>query len=343
MQNSARSSTKIQCPVCNRHIASHLRRVSSKEAAQHFVLYEKYPVRFLELASHIEALWEKDVCEVVQCGNCGFCFSNPYVAGDARFFKLAYGELASYPQWKWEFQETYEVIKTLYKSDFKLMDIGAGDGAFVKRLAEGILPINNITCIEFPDYGRKQILDYGIKCLNEDVRSICDVNPDLSDSFDIICMFQVLQHLDGLDILFHKLNCLLKTGGSLFVALSNPKRIAFNEEYGALLDMPPSHIGRWNIRCFEVVAEQYGFSVDTYKIQPFEFIPMAKQFINYRYLRNAQRKGSFENRIQTMQNRYIRKIMRVISFAVNTLLALPALRKVNSEMGQSQWVHLIKR
>src|SRR5208337_399944 len=156
-----------------------------------------------------------------------------------------------YPKWKWEFQETYEAIKKLAKSDLKLMEIGAGDGAFIRRIAEEILPKENIFCTEFSRYGRHRIEYFGVKCSAEDVRCLSDSNSEYEDAFDIVCMFQVLEHMDRLELLFKKLNLLMKSGGNLFISVPNQRLIEFNENNGALLDMPPNHVGRWNIRCFE--------------------------------------------------------------------------------------------
>ena len=155
-------------------------------------------------------------------------------------------------------------------------------------------------------------------------------------------MFQVLEHLDRLDVSFQKLNWLMKSGGSLFIAVPNTSRIEFNELNGALLDMPPNHIGRWNKKCFEVIGKQNGFHIEDYKINEYSFISMAKQFIFYRMLRKSQRSGSFENRLFKINNRYLLRIMKMIGFAVNSIMAIPALIKKNSWQGDSQWIHFIK-
>ena len=144
----------IKCPVCCANEAHLLWSVSSKQAAQHFILKEKQSERFLKLVSHIESLWGQDICEVVQCNNCGFCYSNPYVAGDKQFYTLAYERSpGGYPTWKWEYQITYETLKMFLKPEATLLEIGAGDGAFVKRISNELLPKENIICTDFSEYG----------------------------------------------------------------------------------------------------------------------------------------------------------------------------------------------
>ena len=329
----------IECPICRTNSAHLLWRTSSKQAAQHFVLQEKHPERFLELVSHIERLWGQNACEVVQCDKCGFCYSNPFIAGDQQFYNFAYVSFG-YPEWKWEFQKTYDVLKKCFVSDAKFLEIGAGDGAFIRKIAEGIISKENILCTEFSEYGRHQLEKFGVRCLSEDVRSI--INAELEGTIDIVCMFQVLEHMDRLDVLFNKLNWLTKRGSSIFIAVPNQIRIEFNELNGALLDMPPNHIGRYNKRCFEEIGRQYGFHIKDYQVEKSNFIFTAKEFIIYRLLRRSQKSGSFENQILKTRNRNLLRIMQMIGVVVNSIIAIPALTKVNSGVGNSQWVHFIK-
>jgi SAM-dependent methyltransferase len=339
MQSYKQTPQKAKCPICCTDAAHLLWDVDSKKAAQHFILKEKSPNRSADLSLHIGNLWGQNTCEIVQCDRCGFCFSNPYVAGDERFYSLAYVR-SSYPKWKWEFQVTYDVLSKKLCSNAKLIEIGAGDGAFIKRIMENILPKENILCTEFSEYGRNQIEKFGVSCLSEDVRYLSSA--ELEGSTDVICMFQVLEHMDKLDVLFQKLNWLLKRKGSLFIAVPNQNRIEFNELNGALLDMPPNHIGRWNKRCFEEIGRRYGFYIEDYKIENYSFASMANQFVKYRFLRNSQRSGTFSNKIQKIRNRYLLKMVQVIGFMINFIAALPVLTKMNSKLGNSQWVHLIK-
>jgi SAM-dependent methyltransferase len=339
MQCYQKIPKEIKCPVCCNNNAHLLWDISSKQAAQHFVLQEKYPERFYKLMSHIENLWGQDNCEIVQCDKCGFCYSNPYIAGDEVFYTHAYVR-PGYPTWKWDFQQTYDVLDKNSESNLKLMEIGAGNGAFIRRIADNILPKKNILCTEFSEYGRRQIENFGVMCLSEDFRNLSSV--ELMESFDVICIFQVLEHMDRLDVLFQKLNWLMKSGGNLFIAVPNPSRIEFNELNGALLDMPPNHIGRWNRKCFDIIGKRNGFRIENYKIQEYSLTSMAKEFTVSRLLQKSQQSGCFENKLFKIKNQYLCKIMQMVGFAVNLITAIPTLTKKDSQSGSAQWVHFIK-
>jgi 2-polyprenyl-3-methyl-5-hydroxy-6-metoxy-1,4-benzoquinol methylase len=330
---------QTSCPVCATSEAHLLWTADSEQAAQHFVLREKHSKRHFDLVSHIESLWGQSTCEVLRCDHCGFCYSDPYIAGDERFYDLAYDRVA-YPRWKWEFQVTYDVLTRFSTSGLRLLEIGAGDGAFVKRVACELLPRDSIFCTEFSKYGKREIEKLGVQCFSEDIRDLSSQQFD--ESLDIVCMFQVLEHMDRLGVLFAALNALMKVGGSLFIAVPNHRRIEFNELNGALLDMPPNHVGRWTRECFEAIGKQNGFDIEDYRVEESSFPVMAAQFASYRFLRRAQRSGSFENRVQTISNGYLLRMMQAIGVIVDSAIAIPVFMKMNSGIGNSQWVHFIK-
>ena len=342
MKSYANSKQKALCPICSKEDAHLLWRANSKQAAQHFILKEKYPERYSDLVLHIEKLWGQSTCGVVQCDQCGFCYSYPYVAGDKTFYGLAYTRLG-YPKWKWEFQITYDVLRDNLPANAKLIEIGAGDGAFIKRIAKEILPKENIFCTEFSEYGRDQIEKFGVNCTFKDVRDLSGL--ELEGFADVVCLFQVLEHMDRLDVLFEKLIFLLKPGGSIFIAVPNQNRIRFNELNGALLDMPPNHIGRWNKESFKAIGKKHNLSIVDYKIEDSDLLSTVKQFIIYRFLRNAQNSGSFSNKLQKVKNRRLQGVTQVLGVAVNAITAIPEILSLidsKTGLGNSQWVHFVR-
>jgi 2-polyprenyl-3-methyl-5-hydroxy-6-metoxy-1,4-benzoquinol methylase len=339
MQSYQLTPQRATCPVCFSTSARLLWSVNSNQAAQHFVLKEKDPKRFFELVSHIETLWGQTTCEVVRCNTCEFCFSNPYVGGDKQFYDLAY-DRSGYPRWNWEHQRTYEVLRRLASPNLRLLEVGAGDGSFIRRIAPEILPKEEILCTEFSEYGRRRIQEFGVECLSVDVRNLSRL--ELLGEFDIVCMFQVLEHMDGLDAVFGTLRSLMKERANLFISVPNPRWIQFIELNGALLDMPPNHVGRWNRRCFAVMAEKTGFQIESYEIEQLNFLRMLKQFGKYRFLRNSQESRSLANRVTRIRERRLRLTLQAIGATAELIKSFPIIFGVDKRMGMSQWVHLKK-
>jgi 2-polyprenyl-3-methyl-5-hydroxy-6-metoxy-1,4-benzoquinol methylase len=339
MRHYQLTSTEAICPICHSKKAHLLWSVNSDEAAQHYVLKEADPQRFQELTAHIKKLWQQDTCDIVRCGHCEFCYSYPYIAGDDRFYTLAY-DRSGYPTWKWEHQLTYDALKKS-RTNFTLLEVGAGDGAFVKGIAPELTDKENVLCTEFSDYGRQQITEYGIKCLSEDVRRI--QSESFQESLDVVCMFQVIEHLDDLEVLFERLNNVTHKNSSLFISVPNPKLVEFAELNGGLLDMPPNHIGRWNLQCFEEIGERWGWKVENYEIENSTFSAKASLFYKYRFWRKSQETGSLANRVLRIKNSQIRSVMKLVAVSFYALTALPELTALRSgDLGFSQWVHLMR-
>ena len=334
----------ICCPVCKASTGKLLYTVTSAEAAQHFVLHEVDQNRNKQLDIHIAKLWGQPTCDVLSCEFCGFIFANPYVAGDSVFYTLAFTR-THYPTWKWEYQKTLVAITeivVLAGRPLRFLEIGAGDGAFVKKISPLLIPKGNILCLEYSEYGRNRILSYGIKCLEDDIRTPNFPKPD--DGFDLICLFQVLEHMDRLDELFGQLNALSNNQAHLFISVPNAEQIEFNETHGCLLDMPPNHIGRWNLQAFKKLGKTFGWEIKDYQIEPFNLIGVLKQQIAYRYLKVSQNRFTLANRIEQIKPEIVRKLLRLLCAGVYAIARIDILFQVVSvkSRSDSQWLHLVK-
>lgn len=287
METMASSSTA--CPVCSGKNTTIDFVVSASEAAQHFVLREGNPERSAALEKHISSLWGQNECTLRHCVHCGFRFADPYIAGDKLFYNLAF-ERSNYPSDKWEFARTVTELGKMGFRGNRILEIGAGFGLFLDKIADSFVPKSGITAIEFSDAAISSLRTKGYTAHQTPLQ-----DAEFTGPFDAIFAFQVLEHLDGLDDLFSRVNHLLTDNGSFFIAVPNFNRNTFNEENGSLLDMPPNHLGQWTPKALEIIGERHGFRVDATEFEPFSLGAFIKQDIIYSYLRQAQRAGTIEN------------------------------------------------
>lgn len=257
--------------------------MTADQAAQHFVLDRDDPDRHRDLAKHISGLWNGRTAVVRQCTSCGLGYSDPYVAGDAEFYRLAYTR-TSYPIEKWEYDVA--LAKLADEQLHSALEIGAGFGYFLDKITGKNIPRSAITALDFSEEGVAVLKSKGYAARPIDMLELA------GETFDAVFIFQVLEHLDRLHERFEKLSALLNRGAKLFVSTPNPKTVTFWERYGCLQDMPPNHIARWTEDAMRHMAEQHGLELLTFEIEPFSSKTLFVDLASSIYLRRAQTKGT---------------------------------------------------
>jgi SAM-dependent methyltransferase len=333
------------CPICNGDAAKRLWQTDASAAAQNFLRRDTDPDQYARLRQEIIRLWGKDTCEFVQCDNCSFVFAHPFVAGRENFYSIILGT-PSYPQDRFEFRKTAETLRALRAApgtnrvpQRKLLEIGAGDGAFVRRLiGDGFNP-QEIVCTEFSDDGLQAIQRLGVECFKADVRDYAQ--NAASSQFTNICMFQTLEHLDDLDSLWSAFSKLAAPGANLFVSVPAPHWVAFQEQYIGLMEMPPNHIGRWNARAFSEIGGRHGWKLVDHALEPCTRFSLWKTAAMLRFGHARQVRGSLTDRTTRVSNRSLRRICSIPLLSLWCLWAIPsALSTSPQNMGGTQWAHL---
>jgi SAM-dependent methyltransferase len=234
-------------------------------------------------------LWCGQDCHIVKCEDCEFAFSVPFTAGDAEFYELV-SPNTNYPGRKWEFDRTIHALRTLDVTLMNIIEIGAGNGMFLRMLRNEGCPSERLFATEFSSAGRAAIERLGIRCTDRDVRRF-----ESECKFDVVCMFQVLEHLDDYCGLFKALDRLTSPGSHLFVAVPYGEWIFRNEMHGLLLDVPPNHISRWWPRSFECLAARFDWTLERCELEPPSLLQDITESVASRFLRKSQDETSWEN------------------------------------------------
>jgi 2-polyprenyl-3-methyl-5-hydroxy-6-metoxy-1,4-benzoquinol methylase len=324
-----------QCPICSNTHNQLYYKVTSKESAMHFLVNHGISLNRLgDIEEKITKLWGKSSAAIVSCTNCGFVFADPFISGDYEFYNLLphSADDGSGPvNWKWEFDITYKKIASIAAADnnISLLEIGASTGGFAKRVSS-LIKKENILCLEHSEIGVNSIKRAGIEAHTWNFHELGH-KPGFLNRFNIICLFQVLEHLDKLDDTFKTFNAVIKAGGHLFIGVPNADKIKFNELNGALLDMPPNHIGRFNKSSFEALAGRHGWEIANFATEIYTPLDVMKTVMYYRSLRRAQlppvKETLWYNIKQYIEIKYIR---------------LQAMF-MHKHLGEALWIHLIKK
>ncbi len=340
----AAARDNVVCPACGGHDGRVCFSVSAREAAYHFVVAEAEPERFSALERYLDRCWGGHRCRVIECSHCQFCYADPFIAGDSTFYRLAYPH-HGYPTDRWEFRVTAAEVRRIAEGTPQrqrhLLEIGSGEGAFIRQVCPSVIPPANVLCTEYSRNGKAAVEAFGIECLACDVRDLRDAR--YHQRFDFICLFQVLEHMDRLDELFRHLAWLSQPDASVFISVPNDRLIAFYEQNGCLLDMPPNHLSRWTANAFRSLTQRHGWRVAAHAYAPRAFLPLYQRVALYRYMRQSQFSGTLSNRVAAIADKRIRRLAQIAVIAGHAVRAIPLIARLRSpELGESQWVRLVK-
>jgi len=329
------------CPACAKTDLQSQFSVTASQAAQSIVLPTGDRDRNQRLTAHIHSLWAGDRCDIMKCRSCGFGFSYPFVAGDADFYNLANSDV-SYPVAKWEFNRTIEALKRARRPNATVLEVGAGDGFFLDMLGAVPIEAGNITAVEYNTKSIRNLESRGYRTVASDIRE--KQFDEYQSAFDFIFLFQVVEHMDGLDNLFGRLRYLLKPGGSVFIAVPNPRRIEYQESHDSVLDMPPNHVGRWTPQAFAELSARQGLRVVASEIEPMDWVEFLEHDISYSHIRRTQlNPHGVPARIRSLPRGKFRRLAEAAAAAAyipSRLGAWAAAYRDRRDMGGSLWVQL---
>jgi SAM-dependent methyltransferase len=180
-----------------------------------------------------------DEVEYKKCSNCHLHFFSPVLTGSPKFYEslLSPGGFY-YKDNRYEFFLAKEYIK---KTD-KVLEIGSGNGHFAQ-----IIEVNDYTGLEYND---KAIADAKEKGINLIKKSIEEFSEEQENTFDIVCSFQVLEHISNPHDYIESSLKVLKKGGLIIFGVPSAESILTNN-INHTLNFPPHHITRWYNKAFE--------------------------------------------------------------------------------------------
>ena len=217
--------------------------VRDRVAAAEIVLgyRERYRVdvrRFFEKVDAIERVEDSDT---------GLSFFRPMILGDERFYEdLSASVQGYYPQEK----EEFAIARELIQSGDDVCEIGAGVGYF----GDGI-HCRSYVGLEFNPRAIAAAAERGVTLEGSDVTLFAERR---SGSFDVVCAFQVLEHVADPHAFIEAAMALAKPGGSII--LSTPNADAYISRCRDLLNAPPHHATWWPDRTWLWIKEHFALT-----------------------------------------------------------------------------------
>jgi len=240
--------TYIQCPACSSmHIAKALQA-------------KDYTV-------------SQEIFEIWECGDCTLRFTQnaPDKISSAKYYDSP--EYISHSNTKQGFiNKVYHKVRSITLNSKRklvqkqsglqkgnLLDVGAGAGAFLNVMKQTGW---NVTGIEPDDTARKNAQEnYSLQLQEEQA-----LDSFAAESFDVISLWHVLEHVHDLHGYINSFMRLLKPKGTLFIAVPNytSKDAQTYGEHWAAYDVP-RHLYHFSPKSMDLLMDKHGFIITAQK------------------------------------------------------------------------------
>ncbi len=231
------------CPLCHHSKHHVVDQLTGKE------LRDLWKVLGANFTAEAWPIRDDQAIERFQCDTCGFLFSDPALAGNEAFYKqLEHSEYFS-PH-RDEFQRTLDFARG--QGLKRLLDVGCGSGIFLDLARNAGFQTFGV---ELNANAAEKARQKGHRVFN---RLLSDLNLEQTGgTFDLITLFQVLEHVPSPVQILTEAKSLLQPGGFISVAVPSADGLSNFAPWDPGL-WPPHHVSLWQLSDFPVLAQPIG-------------------------------------------------------------------------------------
>lgn len=250
-----------------------------------------------------------DSIQIYKCLDAGFRFYYPFnLEGDGEFYE----ELQKFPwyymDWKWE----HEIASTMVTPMDKVLEIGCARGSFLERMQQ-----KGIECVGLElnesavETGRRK----GLNILSQSMQDHAKQNPG---KYDLVCSFQVVEHIASVKEFTQAAVDTLRLGGTLIISVPNNDSLIFKCHDNIVLNMPPHHMGLWDINSLISIQDIFGLKLKRVELEPlYSHRRFVETFLQRELSAGLYRKYGVVGKMLTKVSESIGR--RIISYTVSKL------------------------
>jgi 2-polyprenyl-3-methyl-5-hydroxy-6-metoxy-1,4-benzoquinol methylase len=189
-------------------------------------------------------LLDLETINFYHCLDSDLKFFYPLVTGS----ELFYQELQKFNWYYLDDKEEYDYACHYITNENRVLEVGCGKGAFYQKIKT-----NNYTGLEFSLKAIEIASQANLNVLNQTVEDYCVSN---LDSYDVVCSFQVLEHVSNPKSFIESCLKCLKKGGLLIISVPSDDSFIGSLKNN-VLNMPPHHVTRWSDKALQYVADRF--------------------------------------------------------------------------------------
>jgi len=242
---------RTKSPITNKENVTKIKTIEVSWIINQWKRQAKYDVSYL--FKGIKTI------ELFRCNDTGYMFFEPSIEGDSTLYEHLQTSSWYYMPWKWE----HEIALMYIKDNINLLEIGCAEGHFLDTIRKDYKI--NVAGIETNSLAVKRAREKGLIIYEEFIKYHSLHN---SLKYDIICSFQVLEHIsDVKKFINSSLECLKPNG---FLIISVPNNLSFISEFDEILLMPPHHVGFWDEHSLQKIPSFFNMTFESIFKEPLQ-------------------------------------------------------------------------
>jgi SAM-dependent methyltransferase len=234
---------------------------------------------------------------VLSCSRCRLSFADPMKGGDPNYYKmhLVYEDTDSITV-REHFQAAEKPanrrLLAMVTKCGRIMDIGCGFGGFVRLALNEGFDAYGMDFNEAQVTAGKTALCLKDRLFTGDINSFA-ARDDMIGTFDLVTLFEVIEHVENIKELVHNVRRLLKKGG--LCALTCPNETRWQPTGRIFVDYPPHHLTRWRPDTLRGFLEANGFEHVWTDVESRISDPVWVAYVNWSAGRRQSRRNGVGN------------------------------------------------
>ena len=243
---------------------------------------------------------------IYQCIETKYRFYYPFdIDGDSRFYEQLQDNDWYYMPWKWE----HEIALQNLIGNEKILEVGSGGLGFLEKMQELGYDTRGLELNKDSVEKGKRL---NLKVEEETIQTHAQRN---KEKYDVVCSFQVLEHVtDVHSFIKSQIDC-LKTGGKLIISVPNNDSF-IKLDNNLILNQPPHHMGLWNKDSLMGLTTIFDIKTDKVLYEPlakyhldwYIKLNIQERFNKYKFSRILFKKLKLKKRFTNLISKFSPKI-----------------------------------
>jgi 2-polyprenyl-3-methyl-5-hydroxy-6-metoxy-1,4-benzoquinol methylase len=205
---------------------------------------------------NVEKYFANPIIYLLECEETKYRFYYPFeIAGDKEFYQNLRNS-----EYDRENAEDHQFAVKHIKANDRVLEVGCGSGKFLES-------VSNITTDCYGLELNSLIAEKArTKGLNVETQLIEEHAKENSNSYDVVCAFQVLEHIPNVNSFILAALELLKPNGKLIFSVPNNEPFFQRFSKYEVLNLPPHHMGLWNLESFKNLCKFFNLDLENFAL-----------------------------------------------------------------------------